>query len=114
MNVRGLTQRTIIGGLAFYNDPSMSFMTELFDKDSVKYCAIPFDEEVCAKYLEGVMDCEVRTNSYSKKFNEKLKELSNMVYPLLGDKKKRKESYTSYNNFSTDINNTLEQMKNKY
>jgi len=114
MNIRGLTVKAIIGGLAFYNDPSMSFMTELFNKDTVKYCTVPFDEEVCAKYLEGVMECEIRINSYSKKFNEKLRELASMVYPLLGEKKKRKETYSTYNNFSQDINNTLEQMKNKY
>lgn len=114
MNVRGLTTKAIIGGLAFYNDPSMSFMTELFDKDTVKYCTVPFDEESCARYLEGVMDCEIKINAYPKKFNEKLKELANMVYPLLGDKKKRKETYSTYNNFSQDMNNTLEQMKNRY
>ena len=114
MNVRGLTTKAIIGGLAFYNDPSMSFMTELFDKDNVKYLTVPFDEEACASYLEGVMNCEIKINSYSKKFNEKLKEIANVVYPLLGDKKKKKESYSAYNNFPSDMNNTLEQMKNKY
>ena len=114
MNVRGLNVKAIIGGLAFYNDPSMSFMTELFDKDTVKYYTVPFDEDVCSKYLEGVMECEIRINSYPKRFNERLKELANMVYPLLGNKKKRKETYTTYNNFSQDMNNTLEQMKNRY
>jgi len=114
MNVRGLTTKAIIGGLAFYNDPSMSFMTELFDKDTAKYWTIPFDEEVCTKYLEGVMDCEIKINSYPKRFNQKLKELANVVYPLIGNKKKSKEVYSTYNNFPTDMNNTLEQMKNKY
>ena len=114
MNVRGLNVKAIIGGLAFYNDPSMSFMTELFDKDTVKYYTVPFDEDVCSKYLEGVMECEIRINSYPKRFNERLKELANMVYPLLGNKKKRKETYTTYNNFSQDMNNTLEQMNNRY
>ena len=114
MNVRGLTTKAIIGGLAFYNDPSMSFMTELFDKDNVKYWTMPFDEEACASYLAGVMDCEIKINSYPKRFNEKLKEIANVVYPLLGNKKKKKEAYSKYNNFSVDMNNTLEEMKNKY
>jgi len=113
MNVRGLTTKAIIGGLAFYNDPSMSFMTELFDKDTVKYWTVPFDEDACASYLEGVMNCEIKINSYPKRFNEKLKEIANVVYPLLENKKK-KDGYLTYNNFSSNMNNTLEQMKNKY
>lgn len=114
MRVRGLTAKVIIGGLAFYNDPAMSFMTELFDKDNVKYCTIPFEEEVCSRYLEGVMDCEISINGYSKNFNMKLKELANMVYPLLNGKYKPMGDYAGNNKFSSDMNNTLEQMRNKY
>ena len=113
MKVKGLTPKAIIGGLAFYNDPAMSFMTELFDREIVKYCTIPFDEEVCAKYLEGIMECEIKTN-YPKSFTNKLKELANMVYPLIGNKKKEWGYYSTDNKFSTSMNNTLEQMKNKY
>ena len=40
LRVRSVTERTIIGGMAFYNDPAMSFMTELFNKDTIKYCSI--------------------------------------------------------------------------
>ena len=114
MNISGLTPKLIIGGLSSYNDPAMSFMTELFNRDQVKYCTIPFNEDVCSKYLEGIMDCEIKTNSYPKSFNNKLKELANIVYPLLENNKKGKENYKAYNNFSEDMNNTLEQMKNKY
>ena len=115
IKVRGLTTKAIIGGLAFYNDPAMSFMTELFNKDTVNYCIIPFEEEVCSKYLEGVMDCEISLNGYSKNFNMKLKELANMVYPLLGNKYNPMGDYAKNNyKFSSDMNNTLEQMRNKY
>lgn len=114
IRVRGLTPKVIIGGLAFYNDPAMSFMTELFDKDNVKYCTIPFEEDVCSRYLEGVMDCEISINGYSKNFNMKLKELANMVYPLLNNKYKPMGDYAGNNKFSTDMNHTLEQMRNKY
>ena len=115
VRVRGLTPKAIIGGLAFYNDPSMSFMTELFNKDTVKYCTIPFDEVTYSKYLENVMDCAISTNGYSREFNIKIKELANMVYPLIGNKYKPAGDY-SYNNstFSSNMNNTLEQMKRKY
>ena len=114
MRVRGLTAKAIVGGLAFYNDPAMSFMTELFNKDTVKYCSIPFEEAVCSKYLESVMECEISIKGYSKTFNAKLKELANLVYPLLGNKYKPMGDYSSDNKFSTNMNNTLEQMKNRY
>lgn len=114
IRVRGLTPKTIIGGLAFYNDPAMSFMTELFNKETVKFCTIPFEEDVCSRYLEGVMDCEITINGYSRNFNMKLKELANMVYPLLGNKYKSVGDYSSNYKFSADMNNTLEQMKNRY
>ena len=119
VKVRGLTPKAILGGLAFYNDPSMSFMTELFNKDTVQCCTIPFDEATYIKYLENVMDCEITTNGYSKEFNTKLKELANMVYPLIG-KYKPPVSNNSYGNygsnrgFSSNMNNTLEQMKRKF
>ena len=40
LKVRGLSNKAIIGGMSFYNDPSMSYMTELFNKDNVKYLPI--------------------------------------------------------------------------
>ena len=89
-------------------------MTELFNKDTVKYCSIPFEEDAYSRYLEGVMDCEITINGYSKNFNIKLKELASMVYPLLGNKYKPMGDYSSNNKFSANMNNTLEQMKNKY
>lgn len=86
--IRGLNPKVIIGGMAYYNDPSMSFMTELFNKDHVRYCAIPFDEQVYSKYLEGLVNCNVSLNGYSKNFMGALKDLGNMVYPLLNNKRK--------------------------
>ncbi len=108
MKVKDLTSRAIIGGLSYYNDPAMSFMTELFNREIIKYCTIPFEQEVCSKYLSGIVNCEVTLNGYSKSFMTKLKELANMVYPLIENKKRTK------NQFSDDMNNTLEQMKNRY
>ena len=45
-NVKTLTEKAIVGGLAYYNDPAMSFMTELFNKETMKYYTIPFDIQV--------------------------------------------------------------------
>ena len=115
VKIKGLTPNAIIGGLAFYNDPAMSFMTELFHKENVKYITIPFDEATYTKYLENVMECEISTSGYSREFNLKIKELANMVYPLIGNKYQSQQSGYTYNNtFSTNMNSTLEQMKRKY
>ena len=115
--VRGLSSKAIIGGISFYNDPAMSYMTELFNKDKVKACSIPFDEGVYSKYLESVVNCSITISGYNKNFMNSLKMLGNMVYPLLskqtyGSKSSAEANYG--NNFSTEMNNTLNQMKNKY
>ncbi len=86
--IRGLNSKVVIGGMAFYNDPSMSYMTELFNKDAIKYTNIPFDEAAYSKYLEGLVNCKVSLNGYGKNFLIALKDLGNMVYPLLSNKHK--------------------------
>ena len=61
------------------------------------------------------MECEISTNGYSREFNYKMKELSNMVYPLVGNKfKSSNNSYSYGNTFSNNMNSTLEQMKRNY
>ena len=117
VKIRGIKEETIIGGMAFYNDPAMSFMTELFDRDRIKHVAIPFEEETYTKYLEGVIQCEISLKGYSKAFLQTLKELGNMVYPLLGSSNKN-NSYippsAGENNFSPNMNSTLDKMKRSF
>ena len=82
VNIKGIKPETIIGGMAFYNDPAMSFMTELFDKDLVKYIEVPFEEATYIRYLEGVIQCEISLRGYSKGFLQALKSLGKYgVYP---------------------------------
>lgn len=117
MRLKGVSSKNIIGGMAFYNDPEMSFMTELFDRNSVKYLEIPFNEEVYAIYLEGIIECEVNTSKYPKNFQPILKELANMVYPLLPNNRKvekPKKGYEYSSGFSSSVNNTLNDMKRRY
>ena len=112
VRMRGINAKTIIGGMSFYNDPAMSFMTELFSKDNVKYCTIPFDEQAYVRYLEGLVDCTITLNGYSKMIINSLKELANMVYPMISNKYRPGQiDYTKNNKFSSDMNNTLEKMK---
>ena len=121
VKIKGIKDETIIGGLAFYNDPSMSFMTELFDRDRIKYVSIPFDEETYIRYLEGVIECEISLKGYSKVFIQTLRELGNMLYPMVTATSKNSQNYqppTAYpnqgGNFSNNMNSTLNQMRRNY
>ena len=101
--------------MAYYIDPAMSFMTELFDRNTVKYITIPFEEEIYAKYLEGLINCDISLKGYSKSFMQTLKQLGNSVYPLISGKTAYQPPTQGYqSNFSTNVNNTLNQMKKNY
>ena len=115
VKLHSVTEKAIIGGMAYYNDPAMSFMTELFDRNTVKYITIPFEEEIYGKYLEGLINCDISLKGYSKMFMQTLKQLGNSVYPLISGKSSYYSSEPSYqSNFSTNMNNTLNQMKKNY
>ena len=120
--VRGVTEKAIIGGMAFYNDPAMSYMTDLFNRETVPYCVIPFDAQVYSKYLEGLVNCNISINGYSKEIVNSLRKLANMVYPLITNTtninkaKYNNPKYNKYatNTFSKDVNSTLDKMKRNY
>ena len=122
IKVKSLSEKAIIGGMSFYNDPSMSYMNELFNKDMVKVCTIPFEDAVYAKYLDSMATCSISLKGYSSAFMNKLKILGNMVYPLVSKTTYGSGSKTASQpssgfgkkGFSNDINNTLNQMKRKY
>ncbi len=117
LRVRSISEKVIIGGMSSYNDPSMSYMTELFNKDNVKFCVIPFDQEAYSKYLDGLVNCEISTTGYPKTFVNSLDKLANMMYPLLNNDKPANK-FNTYNQntsgFSSDMNATLNKMKNRY
>ena len=100
--------------MAYYNDPAMSFMTELFDKTTIRYIVVPFNEEVYTKYLENIVNCEVSTKGYPKNMIQIFNELANMVYPLVSGKSTYVPPRVEKNGFSPSINSTLNQMKNRY
>ena len=117
VKVKGLSSKAVIGGMSFYNDPAMSYMTELFNKEKIRACSIPFDEGVYSKYLESIVNCVITISGYNKSFMNSLKILGNMVYPLLSKQTYNTKSSAEANygnNFSAEMNNTLNQMKNKY
>ena len=117
--VKTLTVKNIIGGLSFYNDPSMSFMRELFNRETAKYCTIPFEIATYSKYLEGLVNCKISLNGYSKEFMQALRTLENMVYPLMEPTPVSNRGAKSNNNyertrFSNEMNDTLNQMKKNF
>ena len=120
--VRGISERAIIGGMAFYNDPAMAYMTELFNRETIPYCTIPFDSQVYAKYLEALINCNISIAGYTKDFINNLRKLANMVYPLIPtEKTNKKEKYDDkkYNKYATgtfskDVNSTLDKMRKNY
>ena len=116
VKIRGINDKTIIGGMAFYNDPAMSFMTELFDRTLIKYMSIPFEEERYIKYIENVIECNVSLKGYYKGLLQSLKELGNMVYPTGGTSYRppTANGYNTQNTFSPGMTQTLNQMKNNY
>ncbi len=122
VKIRGIKNETIIGGIAFYNDPAMSFMTELFDRDRIKYVAIPFEEETYISYLQGIIECNITLKGYSKIFIQTLKELGNMIYPIVTSNVKNNRNYQPPSarknhqgaNFSPNMNYTLDKMKKNY
>ncbi len=114
IKLRGVNDKTIIGGMAYYNDPAMSFMTELFDKNVIRYITVPFSEEVYTKYMENVINCEVSVKGYPKNMVQVLNELANVVYPLVSGKSTYVPPKVERNGFTPSMNSTLDQMKKRY
>ena len=117
VKIKGITEKEIIGGMAYYNSPDMTYQTGLFDKSTVRYITIPFEEETYAKYLQGLINCEISLKGYSKIFLQNIKQLGNMVYPSTGGKTNYMPPALGNNggsNFSSSMNNTLDQMKRNY
>lgn len=113
--LRTLTDSLLIGGMSSYNDPSMTLMTELFNKDNVRYCKIPFEVQNYVKYLDSVVNCEIYLRGYTKQLLGALNGLAETVYPLLN--KNRYEVKSSKRNrmeFSDATRNTLDKMKRNY
>lgn len=120
LKLRKLTERMIIGGISCYNDPASTFINTLFNKDTVRYTTIPFEDATYARYLERLVDCEISLNGYSKIFLEALNKLSDMVYPLIASKNKYEpnKNYNDYNKksntFNSDMNATLNKMRKNF
>lgn len=82
VELNGITEKEIIGGMSFYNEPSMSYMKQLFNKYSVQFIKVPFNTQVYEKYLEAVANCNISLEGYPNQFIEKLEELCGDIYSI--------------------------------
>lgn len=81
VEINGVTEKEIIGGMAFYNDPAMAYMKELFNKNLVQYMTIPFAKDIYVRYLQAVANCDIKLDGYSEYFMELLEQLCREIYP---------------------------------
>lgn len=109
--LRRVNDKVIIGGMSSYNDPAMTYMVNLFDKNVIRYISIPFDEQVYVKYLEGLIDCEISLKGYPKNIIQVFTELANMLYSSTIGKTTYRPPTANGTGFSPSINSTLEQMR---
>ena len=114
VNIRSVSIKTLIGGISKYNDPSLTIMKDLFDKDKVSHCAIPFETQNYIKYLDSLITCNVSMNGYTKALIAALKELCGMIYPLISKPVYSPRGDKYKDNFSNEMNDTLNKMKRKY
>ena len=81
-------------------------------------CHLWQNKDTYAKYLDGIINCKISLNGYSRNCMTALNTLSDMVYPLVENNTTRNNktynSYSSGNNFSASMNSTLNKMKNNY
>ena len=143
IKLKKIDDKMIIAGMSRYNEPSMTLQRDLFNRNTIKYIDIPFEEQTYAKYLEEIALCQISLAGYSQNFLGALEQLKNMVYPLISGGNKninnyatpkkhsffggKKEKYTQNINqidnsqsttkttqFSGDMNQTLNKMRSNY
>lgn len=81
--VEGITEKKIIGGMSYYNDPSMAYMKELFNRNNVPYMTIPFNQRVYEEYLLSVVNCNINLENYPYDFIKILEQLAQEIYPSI-------------------------------
>lgn len=83
LKLDSITEKEIIGGIAFYNDPTASYMQQLFNKENIKFIKVPFDQDAYREYLDSIARCELNVKTFPIKFIQNLKELCEYIYPFV-------------------------------
>ena len=79
INLDGISVRQLIGGLAFYNDPSMTYMQQLFEKNGARYTTISYDQHAYEAYLKDIAKYQISIDDNSTEFREELERLTDDV-----------------------------------
>lgn len=83
VTLENVTEKEIISGASFYNDPSMLYMRQLFDKTTVKYCIVPFALDAYIKYLNGVANCNIDIRNFPQQILQAIKVISTNICPAV-------------------------------
>ncbi len=75
-----VTGKKLMEGLAFYYDPQMTFVDELFDP-RMNYYTIPFDQNNYAKYINNLYACDMDFGNFTPEFLEMVAIVANVIYP---------------------------------
>lgn len=143
VNLKRLDYRLIIGGMSKYNEPSMTLQRDLFNPNNVKNVLVPFREQNYEKYLEEIAMCQLSLDGFSQDLLTSFETLRQLVFPQMPNSstrddnkkygnyekkekhhriglfgKKNKVDETTNNNnvpqFSNDMKNTLDRMRNNF
>ena len=87
IRVNDLNDRILISAMSVYNSPDTTYQLDLFNRDTVQYLTIPFEERNYSKYLGELAKCKLKISGYSKALISSFNKLAKMVYPI-GKKKK--------------------------
>ena len=117
VRARGFSPEQVVEGMSIYKNADLSIWKQLFNPSLIKKYEVPFNEEVYVRYLEQIAKCEIYINKYPKDIQMLLKNLANVIYPLLPpakEKSKPQKGYQYSTGFSNSVNNTLNNMKKRY
>ena len=114
VKIKSVSVKRLIDGISNYNDPSMTYMKNLFDPERIAYCEVPLEIPNYIKYLDSMINCSISLNGYTKPLMMALKQLTGMVYPLINRQTYSPRGNQYKDNYSSNINSTLNKMKNKY
>ena len=90
VNLSAINERAVVAAMSVYNSPDTTYQLDLFDRNSVEYFLVPFEEKNYCKYLEEVVKCKLTIRGYSKNLLNSLNKLAKIVYPINGKKGKNK------------------------
>ena len=112
VKIKSVSVKRLIDGISNYNDPSMTYMKNLFDPERIAYCEVPLEIPNYIKYLDSMINCSISLNGYTEPLMMALKQLTGMVYPLINRQTYSPRGNQYKDNFSSNINSTLNKMRN--